>query len=229
MKQQRQGESTSQLLPLVYLPAESSCSELLTRVKPTLTIKMAEIKEAFEQIDKFSGNENENIDKWLQKVDGICACFNDVNDRDKLKRIPTKLGPDVFDWYMANKANIDDWEMFKRDITAKFPIIVTKLHPLINVDNFNKRYKHDDETITHYYHAKMELANKVDPRMIDALRVAALINGLPSSFRLQLAYKKTEMTTPTKLLTIVQALEQEVELLSRETLEEQMSRISLKS
>jgi hypothetical protein len=228
-KQQRQGTSTSQSFPLVYPPTQSSSLELSTCVKLTSQIIMTGIKEAFEQIEKFNGTENENVDKWLQKVDGICACFDDIMDRDKLKRIPTKLGPEVFDWYMVNKANINDWEMFKRDIIMKFPVIVTKLHPLINVDNFNKRYKHDDETITHYYHAKMELANKIDPRMIDALRVAALINGLPPSFRIQLAYKKTEMTTPTKFLTIVQALEEEVELLSRETLEEQMSRLSLKT
>ena len=88
--------------------------------------------------------------------------------------------------------------------------------------------KRDDETVTQYYHAKMALATKVDPQMIDVLRVSSLIDGLPSSFRQQFAYKRTEMTTPAKFLTVVQALEQEMELLSRAILEDQMANLSIK-
>ena len=191
--------------------------------------KLSEIKEAFEQIEKFFGNENENIEKWLHKVDEMCSCFNDINDPDKFKRIPTKLGPAVFDWFTENKADMNDWESFKKKITEKYPVIVMKIHPLILVDNFNKRCKRDEETIVQYYHAKMELANKVDPRMIESIRVAALIDGLPSSLRRRLAYKKTEMLTPEKFLLMAQTLEQEIELISREALEEQMSHLSLKA
>lgn len=84
-----------------------------------------------------------------------------------------------------------------------------KIHPLILVDNFNKRYKRDEETLVQYHHGKMELANKVDLPMID---------GLLSSLRRRSAYKKTEMLTPEKILLVAQTLEQEIELISRETL-----------
>jgi len=209
------------------VPPESS-SEILTQITPQQHTKMSALKEAFAEIEKFYGNENENVIKWLQRVDEICTSF-DISDEDKLKRISIKLGTEVFDWYMENKTNMEDWESFKQGITVKYPVIVTQIHPLINVDNFNKRCKRNDETISQYYHAKMELANKVDLRMIDVLRVAALIDGLPSSFRFQLAHKKTEMSTPAKFLMIVQAVEQEMELLSRDTVEDQMSRFSLKT
>ena len=191
-------------------------------------LKMPEIKEAFQEIDKFHGSENENVEKWLQKVDGICECFDNISDADKLKRIPTKLGHEVFDWFNENKHEVGNWTTFKQKIMEKYPVITTEIHPLVNVDNFNKRWKQDDETVAQYYQAKMELANKIDPKMIDALRVAALIDGLPTSLRVQLAYKKSEISTPSKFLIVVQALEQEMELLSRESLEEQMSRLSLK-
>ena len=190
--------------------------------------KMPEIKEAFQEIDKFHGSENENVEKWLQKVDAICECFDNISDAHKLKRIPTKLGHEVFDWFNEKKHEFGDWTIFKQKIMEKYPVITTEIHPLVNVDNFNKRWKQDDETVAQYYQAKMELANKIDPKMIDALRVAALIDGLPTSLRVQLAYKKSEISTPSKFLTVVQALEQEMELLSRESLEEQMSRLSLK-
>ena len=58
---------------------------------------MADLKEAFQEIEKFNGKETENVNRWLQKVDGICACFDNNSDHDKLKRIPTKLGPEVFE------------------------------------------------------------------------------------------------------------------------------------
>lgn len=67
----------------------------------------------------------------------------------------------------------------------------------------------------------MELANKVDPNMIDAMRVATLIDGLPLKFRRQLAFKKTEMQKPENFLQIVQSVEQEFELINRENLDEQ--------
>lgn len=191
-------------------------------------LRMSEIKEAFQEIDKFHGSENENIEKWLQKVDDICECFDNILDADKLKRIPTKLGHEVFDWFNENKHDFANWTTFKQKIMEKYPVIATEVHPLVNVDNFNKRWKQGDETVAQYYQAKMELANKIDPKMIDALRVAALIDGLPISLRVQLAYKKSEISTPSKFLTVVQALEQETELLSRESLEEQMSRLSVK-
>ena len=191
-------------------------------------LKMLEIKEAFQEIDKFHSSENENVEKWLQKVDGICECFDNILDADKLKRIPTKLGHEVFDWFNENKHDFVNWTTFKQKIMEKYPVIATEIHPLVSVDNFNKRWKQGDETVAQYYQAKMELANKIDPKMIDALRVAALIDGLPISLRVQLAYKKSEISTPSKFLTVVQALEQETELLSRESLEEQMSRLSLK-
>jgi hypothetical protein len=203
-------------------------TKVKTSTKQQKQRTMSQIKEAFEEIEKFYGNEKENIEKWLQKVDVICACFDDITDEDKLKRIPTKLGPNVFDWFNENKINMGDWEDFKQQITIQYPVILTKLHPLVLVDDFHKRIKRDDETVTQYYHDKMALATKVDPQMIDVLRVSSLIDGLPSSFRQQFAYKRTEMTTPAKFLTVVQALEQEIELLSRATLEDQMSNLSIK-
>jgi hypothetical protein len=208
-------------------PSSLPTSIVVTESQPSR--KMSEIKEAFEQIDKFLGDEHQNVEKWLQKVDGMCACFDDITDQDKLKRIPTKLGGSVFDWFNENKAAMIDWQSFKKNITEKYPVNVMKVHPLIHVDNFNKRCKRDEETIVQYYQGKMELANKVDPRMIESMRVAALIDGLPSSLRRRLAYKKTEMLTPEKFLLMAQALEQELELISRELLEEQMSHLSIKA
>ena len=79
-----------------------------------------------------------------------------------------------------------------------------------------------------YYKAKMELADKVDPQMANSLRVAALIDGLPLAFRTQLVYKKTEMETPVRFLTIVQGIEQELDLIARDHLDERFSRLSLK-
>lgn len=62
--------------------------------------KMAEMKEAFDQIEKFDGLETENVIRWLKKVDLICGCFENISDEDKLKRIPTKLGKEAFDWFV---------------------------------------------------------------------------------------------------------------------------------
>ena len=118
--------------------------------------------------------------------------------------------------------------MFKRRLGEKFPASTTTTHPLVHVDNFNKRRKEEEETVMQYYKAKMELADKVDPQMANSLRVAALIDGLPWSFRKQLAYKKTEMATPVRFLTITQGIEQEMDLIVRDQLDEQFSRLSVK-
>jgi hypothetical protein len=42
-------------------------------------------------------------------------------DADKFKRIPIKMGPEVFDWYMENKTNIGDWKTFKQEMITKYP------------------------------------------------------------------------------------------------------------
>lgn len=191
------------------------------------TNRMTEIKEAFQEIEKFNGEENEDARKWLQKVNGICACFDNMTDQDKLRRIPTKLGPKVFEWFTEKKDSIRDWHMFQEKLLEKYPVLIARIHPLVHVDNFNKRYKQDEETITKYYKDKMELADKVDPQMGQVLRIAALIDGLPTTFRNQLAYKRTEMTTPEKFLAIAQAIKQEIELANRDNLEEHLTRLFL--
>lgn len=176
----------------------------------------SEIKEAFSQIEQFNGTERENTRHWLNRIEVICDCFEGISEHEKFKRIPTKLGGEVFEWFCENKASIKCWETFKTKIMEKYPTIVTKQHPLLTIDDFNRRIKREDESIVQYYRHKLELANKIDLNMIDSMRVAALIDGLPKSFRSKLAFRKTEIDKPEKFLEIVQALEQEFELVERE-------------
>jgi hypothetical protein len=65
--------------------------------------RMTEIREASEQTDKFDGNDNENVEQRLERVDIICDCFNDISDKDNMKRIPTRLGSGAFLWLNENR------------------------------------------------------------------------------------------------------------------------------
>lgn len=165
---------------------------------------MSDIKQAFDQIEHFNGTEHENTRTWLNKVDVICDCFDGISEQDKLKRIPMKLGGQAFEWYCEVKESITNWTDFKMKILEKYPTIVTKQHPLLDIDDFKRRIKRDDESIVQYYREKLELANKIDPKMINSMKVAALIDGLPSWFRSRLAFKRTEMDKPEMFLEIVQ-------------------------
>ncbi|GJQ88225.1 hypothetical protein Trydic_g13216 [Trypoxylus dichotomus] len=147
-----------------------------------------EILEPFDPEDK-----DQNVSRWIAKIDQHGA----IHGWSKYERacyMQAKLRGAARAWYNRLTDYDHSWEEWKRLLQAAFP----RHHDYASqLEELVERKKREDETMSHYYHAKLALCERCDIRGERA--VSCLIRGLPDELRAN-AYT-VQSKTPEALYT----------------------------
>jgi retrotransposon gag protein len=188
----------------------------------SLPTEMAEPEhlQAENQIPKFGGKINENAAKWLKQANSqFDSCVHDYPADKRVKKIPTKLVDDAFDWWDEYKQNIQTWADFETAIVAKYPppTVVINIH--LAGHELDSRRQQPGETVRSYVLEMLKLCDAYDKKMSDAIRVHKIIGGL----RLDLVDEaiKSNFATPQALLTGLDNAETRAQIIQNRIIREQ--------
>ncbi|KAJ8909804.1 hypothetical protein NQ315_008933 [Exocentrus adspersus] len=131
------------------------------------------------------------VTSWLQKIDQL-GRLHSCTDYEKSCYMQNKLAGTARDWYNRQDDYDKTWTEWKTALTQAFPRhtdFATLLEELVD------RRKRQDETMTHYYHGKLALAQQC--RLDSEATISCIIRGLPSE--LQANAHTYQCTTPDEL------------------------------
>ncbi|KAJ8920492.1 hypothetical protein NQ315_005361 [Exocentrus adspersus] len=131
------------------------------------------------------------VTSWLQKIDQL-GRLHSWTDYEKSCYMQNKLAGTARDWYNRQDDYDKTWTEWKTALTQAFPRhtdFATLLEELVD------RRKRQDETMTHYYHGKLALAQQC--RLDSEATISCIIRGLPSE--LQANAHAYQCTTPDEL------------------------------
>lgn len=118
-------------------------------------------------------NNSTTADGWLQKIDQL-GDVHGWTDYEKSSYMQMKLRGTAKDWFDRLTSYDKTWQEWKAALVLAFPRhtdYATVLEELV------QRKKRSDETMTHYYHAKLAFIQQC--RLDDMAAISCIINGLP--------------------------------------------------
>lgn len=113
------------------------------------------------------------VTSWLQKIEQL-GQLHRWTEYEKACYMQNKLKGSARDWYNRLDDYDKTWDQWKTALTQAFPRhtdYATSLEELV------ARFKRPEETMTHYYHAKIALAQQC--RMDNDATISCVIKGLP--------------------------------------------------
>lgn len=137
------------------------------------------LKEKINNIRKFSGNKDEDVDDWLLNIEHDFSATH-VSDNIKLKIIPKGLTQDAHTWYEQNKHRITSWNIFKIEIRERFQ---SSLHMDLKFSRLKERKQLLRETGAQFIDAMEKLCFQVNPTMTEQEKMAHIKAGLKPSLK----------------------------------------------
>ena len=135
------------------------------------------IVKAFECIKTFHGTAQDNSRDWCDRAEIVFIAFN-VNDADRLNRIPIKLEDAAFEWYRTNPGPYATWLLFRAAFERAFPPPTRTQNRHLLSEQINQRKQGPDECIHDYYYALDKLCREYDPQMSAIDKTIKLVGGL---------------------------------------------------
>jgi hypothetical protein len=113
------------------------------------------------------------VDAWLKKIDQLGEIHNWA-EYDKICFMQQKLRGAAREWFGRLESYDKTWTEWKVALRRAFPRCVD---PATLLEEMVKRKKRPDESMTHYYHAKLALIQQC--RLDDETTISCVIKGLP--------------------------------------------------
>ena len=140
------------------------------------------IAKAFEAIKTFHGTAQDNSRDWCDRAEIVFIAFN-VNDADRLARIPIKLEDAAFEWYRDNPGPYATWILFRAAFERAFPPPTRTQNRHLLAEQINQRKQDVDESVHDYYYALDKLCREYDPQMSAIDKTIRLVGGLRSELK----------------------------------------------
>lgn len=172
-------------------PSGSTSGEMDSR-KSLWTV--AEMVARFDPDDPSAG-----IDEWLMRIDQLGDVYGlSPNERSLLAQ--SKL-EGAAKWWFSQMESLDlNWDQWKSKLKATFP---GRRDFAAMLEEMIARKKITDETMTAYFHSKLDLCNRVN--LSGEYAVSCIIRGLPQNLRANA--QAANCDSPDKLLKFLSDME----------------------
>lgn len=144
------------------------------------------------EITPFTGLPDEDVDDWLTEFDKRCEDVQ-LEGEQRLSVARDLLKGTAKLWNETYEKTINDWQTFKRKITAHF-MLVSGIDQFTLGQKLYNRQQQPNEDGMSYFHSMIRLCSKVNPSMDDTTRVKHLIKGLSMETKMYMEVTKPQNT-----------------------------------
>lgn len=117
---------------------------------------------ALKSIPSFHGTSKDNVKDWCDRAEILFNALN-VNELDRVSRIPIKLEENAFDWYRNNPGPYPNWMSFRAALEKAFPPPDRTPNRHLLAEQINQRKQGPEESVHDYYYALDKLCRDYDP------------------------------------------------------------------
>ncbi|UYV71021.1 hypothetical protein LAZ67_8001448 [Cordylochernes scorpioides] len=146
-------------------------------------------------------NNNLNIKTWIINFERKSDSYGFYNSW-KVLHLADYLQDEALTYYFESLCHIEDWNTLKENLITRFQ--KTKLTPLVEI---MKIIQEENETVTQYYHRKMQLINSVELNLTSIIEL--LNEGIKKKFKPYLA--TIDSIQPSEWLLMATKIEKSLE------------------
>ncbi|CAF1174560.1 unnamed protein product [Didymodactylos carnosus] len=160
------------------------------------------IKEKVNNMPRFSGNANDDVDEWLKKIHSTFASTK-ANTHQKFELINKCFLGEAENWYKNRSHRYASWADFESAFRERFTPIMAVTQKFERLTN---RIQAIHENVQHYVDDMENLMYEYNPRMAESERLVYLKNGLKQSLKIKV-FEGEPITVP-DLIRIVKKAEE---------------------
>ncbi|CAF1083843.1 unnamed protein product [Didymodactylos carnosus] len=162
---------------------------------------------------QFSGNKTENVDDWLRSLT-VKFIALDIDDDAKRRWAPQFLTSEALKWYLTQHISLKTWDEFQQAVRTNYPPTPEPTR----ASTFQQlliRKQTMEEKFIHYYTDMKKLFYRYDRTMSVEQQLDLIKNGMKISLLDKIS--GLGITTPQKLLELVQRYEEDQQLIDSRT------------